>query len=178
MHNASIAWYDWSVETETRANMSDREAAMPRGIVRKKTPEQWIEDHGPGTLRKAKRLEYVWRPMYLEDRTAYEWGWGFKMIPRSRVTFGDAIIEGDEPSMTETCWHQERYFTLNPFPDSDRFEAKYIYIERSGELKLEGAGIILRSTSALWVPSGHIVCSIIAEYDTVKHRWKKARNPT
>ncbi len=167
-----------SVETEACNKMSKRELQMPRADIRRKTAEQWIEDHGPGTLRKAKKLGYSWTKMYQIDRTAHEWGWEFRIIPKSRVTFGDPFIEGDCPALTEACWHQERYFTLNPFPDSDAFEAKYLYVDvGDGEPKQEGVGIILRKTSAVWIPKGHIVYAIIAEYDVAKKAWGKARNP-
>lgn len=76
---------------------------MPYAAVRTKSADEWINDHFSGTLLKAKRLGYVWRDMYLEARTAHEWGWEFRIIPRSRVTFGDAYIEPDEPSQVDTC---------------------------------------------------------------------------
>lgn len=167
------------METETCNEISEREGAMPYALVRQKTAEQWVEDHGPGTLRKAKKLGYSWNKMYLIDRTAHEWGWEFRITQRSRVTFGDPFIEGDEPSLTEACWHQERCFALNRFPDSDAFEAKYLYVDvGDGAPKLEGVGIILRKTSAPWVPRGHIVYAIIAEYDVTTKAWQKARNPS
>lgn len=165
------------METESNKVATAREAVSIRNAVRVKTDVAWIEDHASGTLRKAKRLGFAWKALYLEERVAYEWGWEFKIVPRSRLTFGDAFIEGDTPSLTEACWHIERYFTLNPFPDSDVFEAKYVYLSDDEGRTKEGVGIIVRSTSATWLPSGHIVFCIIAEYDAKNKTWLKARNP-
>lgn len=143
-----------------------------RWIIRSKEKEDWIAKHASGTLRKAVELGFSWRSLYLEERICYEYGWEFKYLPRSRVSFGDAIIEGDNSSLTETCWHAERYKTLNPFPDSDYLEIKYIQLENC-----EGLGLILRTTSAPWVPSGHIIYALIAEYDTKNKQWLPAKNP-
>lgn len=164
------------METESTTKFSDRELAMPRTMVRKKTASEWIEDHASGTLRKARKLGFAWKDMYFDERVAHEWGWEFKMIPRSRLTFGDAYIEGDSPALTESCWHIERYLSLNPFPDSDAFEAKYVYVE--GSPNVEGVGIVVRRTSAAWIPTGQIVYCIIAEYCKESKGWKHARNPS
>lgn len=164
------------METETVPESTVRELQMPRGEVRLKSDGVWIDDHGSGTLRKAKRLGFAWRALYLEERTAHEWGWEFRATTRSRVSFGDAFIEGDTPALTEACWHIERYLSLNPFPDSDKFEAKYIYCTDEGTT-VEGVGIVVRQTSATWLPSGHIVFCIIARYNTHTKEWERARNP-
>lgn len=167
------------METEPTAVLSAREQVLPYAGIRSKDAEQWVDDHGPGTLRKAKRLGYSWRKMYLHDRVAHEWGWEFRITQKSRVTFGDAFIEGDEPALTEACWHQERHIALNRFPDSDSYESKYLYVDPGdGGPKLEGVGLILRRTSAAWLPPGHIVYCIIARYNVEKGKWKKARNPS
>lgn len=165
------------METESCNEMSDREKAMPYGLVRSKSADEWIRDHHGGTLLKAKALGYAWRDMYLEARTAHEWGWEFRIVPRSRVTFNDAYVESDVHELVEACWHQERFLALNRFPDSDLLQAKYMIIEREGQPKLEGVGMILRRTSAKWIPSGQIVYCIIAEFDPDSRAWKEARNP-
>jgi len=66
-----------------------------RVALRLMSAEEFIEKHASGTLRKNKHLGMVWRAQYLQERTAYEFGWGFECLPRSRVTFGDAYTEGD-----------------------------------------------------------------------------------
>ncbi len=165
-----------SSETMKNGKISDYEIGSPRATVRDLSDGAWIDRHASGTLRKAKSIDFSWRSMYLEERTAYEWGWGFVIVPKSRVIFGDPIIESDCRPLTEACWHIERYLTLNPFPDSDKLEAKYIKVESKHEKK-EGIGMVLRHTSADWIPEGHIVYAIIAEYDPRTHNFLPARNP-
>lgn len=138
--------------------------------------DQWIEIHASGTLRKNKRLGMTWRAQYLEERTAYQFGWEFEIQPRSRIMFGDAFTEGDESAVTEAGWHIERYITMNAF-NEDRFECKYVNVEYSTGEKKEGIGIIVRETSAQWVPKGHIVFAIVAEFDTEAGEWVGANNP-
>jgi hypothetical protein len=102
----------------------------------------------------------------------------FKFTTRSRVTFGDALMEGDNPSLTETCWHATRIIDRNPFPDSDSYEVKYIKTYETdihGKEEKEGIGLILRQTSARWLPSGHIIYVIIAEWRN--NEWQPANNP-
>lgn len=138
--------------------------------------ETFIEQHASGTLRKNRRLGMVWREQYISERIAYEFGWIFQCLPRSRVTFGDAYTEGDEKAITEAGWHIERYIELSCFPE-DRFETKYLTVEHKDGTKREGIGIIVRETSAAFVPSGHIVFAIVAEYDTARACWLDAENP-
>jgi hypothetical protein len=138
--------------------------------------KDWIEIHGSGTLRKNKRLGMAWKAQYLEERVAYEFGWEFEIQPRSRIMFGDAYTEGDESAVTEAGWHIERYFTRKVFQE-DIFQCKYINVEYSWGEKKEGIGIIVKETSAPWIPKGNIVFAIVAEYDTVNEKWKAANNP-
>jgi hypothetical protein len=144
--------------------------------IRMMSADDFIEMHASGTLRKNKRLGMVWREQYLVERVAYELGWGFQCLPRSRVTFGDAYTEGDEKAITEAGWHIERYIELSIFPE-DRFEAKYITVEHKDGSKREGIGIIVRETSASFIPAGHIAFAIVAEFDAAKNGWQHAENP-
>jgi hypothetical protein len=138
--------------------------------------DEFIDAHASGTLRKNKRLGMVWRDQYLHERTAYELGWCFECLPRSRVTFGDAHTEGDQKPITEAGWHIERYIEMSVFPE-DRFETKYIQVEDKDGAKREGIGMIVRETSAQFVPQGHIVFAIVAEFDLTTRRWLTAQNP-
>jgi hypothetical protein len=45
-----------------------------------------------------------WREMYLGERIALEFGYGFEAVPASRCQLGDALATSDDPSTTETCW--------------------------------------------------------------------------
>jgi hypothetical protein len=151
-------------------------ALQKRVAVRTMEADAFIESHASGTLRKNKRLGMVWREQYLEERIAYEFGWAFELQPRSRVTFGDAYTESDSKAVTEAGWHIERYFELSTFPE-DRFEAKYVNVEYKDGRKREGIGIIVRETSADFVPGGHIVFAIVAEFDASRGVFLGAVNP-
>jgi hypothetical protein len=160
----------------TLVDMTDRERAMPAGVIRLQGMADWIDDHASGSLRKSKKLGFSYRNLYLEERVAHDFGWAFKIAPRSRITFGDAMMEGDCHALTEACWHSERLLSRNPFPDTDYYEVKYIYeADVTGKISREGVGLILRQTSAKWLPAGHIVYAIIAEF--YNDAWRDAVNP-
>lgn len=67
-------------------------------------PDSWVDHYGSGSLRRAREEGMRWREMYLAERTALEFGYGFQPVPSSRVAFGDALACGDDPGTTETCW--------------------------------------------------------------------------
>lgn len=146
-----------------------------RAALRALSENMWIEKHASGTLRKNKRIGFTYRTQYLAERIAYEFGFGFQILPRSQITFGDPISEENCHSITEAGWHIERYMELDVF--GDRVEAKYIVASfRDGSHK-EGVGIIVRETSAQWVPPGHIVFALVAEFDPIKKVWYESVNP-
>jgi hypothetical protein len=70
----------------------------------------------------------------------------------------------------------ERYLELSTFPE-DRFEAKYLNVEYKDGRKREGIGLIVRETSAPFVPGGHIVFAIVAEFDPGRGIFLGAVNP-
>jgi hypothetical protein len=144
--------------------------------LRQMDADTFVERHASGTLRKNKRIGMVWREQYLHERAAYEFGWAFECMPRSRVTFGDAYTEGDVKPLTEAGWHIERYIEMAVFPE-DRFEAKYINVEYKDGVLREGVGMIMRQTSAAFVPAGHLVFAIVAEFDPKAKTWRDAVNP-
>jgi len=149
-----------------------------RQVIRCMSEVDWIESHGSGTLRKNKRLGFVHRSQYLHERVCWEFGHAFEVLPRSRVTFGDPISEADCHPVTEAGWFIDRYFSLNKatFP-GDYYECKYIYASRSDDVEVEGIGIIVRATCAPWLPSGHIVFAIVAEYSKPFKKFRPAQNP-
>ena len=154
-----------------------RSPALKRRLaVRLIDAETFIENHASGTLRKNKRIGMAWNAQYLEERVVYEFGWEFECQPRSRVTFGDAYSEQDAHAVTEAGWHIERYKELWPFPE-DYFEAKYVNVEYGDGRRREGIGIIVRQTSAPFIPKGHLVFAIVAEFDPLAKRWRDAKNP-
>lgn len=149
-------------------------ALEKRTAIRTMSEPDWIERHASGTLRKNKRIGFAYRTQYLDERVAYEFGYGFQILPRSQITFGDPISEGNCSAITEAGWHIERFIETNIF--GDFAEAKYINASFRDKVE-EGVGIIIRETSAPWIPSGHIIFSIIAEFDPLKKVWINAINP-
>lgn len=143
--------------------------------LRKLSEDHWIEMHGSGTLRKNKKIGFSYRTQYLAERVAYEFGYGFEILPRSQITFGDPITEENCKPLTEAGWHIERFMEMNVF--NDYIEAKYINASYRDNSHREGVGIIIRETSAVWLPVGHIVFSIIAEFNPRMKEWEDAINP-
>jgi hypothetical protein len=119
-----------------------------------------------------------WRSQYLHERVAWDFGHVFELLPRSRVTFGDAITESDCKPITEAGWYIERYFTLNKavFP-SDYYECKYITASRADGTVVEGIGIIVRETCAPWLPAGHVLFGIVAPFSKMLNKWLPTQNP-
>ena len=144
--------------------------------LRQMDAEAFVERHASGTLRKNKRIGMVWREQYLHERAAYEFGWTFECLPRSRVTFGDAYTEGDVHALTEAGWHIERYIEMRSFPE-DEVEAKYLNVEYKDGAVREGVGMVMRQTSATFVPGGHLEFALVAEFDPKTQKWRDADNP-
>lgn len=164
------------METKIVNPKNDYKCMKRRFDIRMMSASDWIEEHGSGTLRKNKKLGMAWKAQYLEERIAYEFGWEFECQARSRIMFGDAYTEGDCSAVTEAGWHIERYINLSVF-EEDRIECKYINVEYANGEKKEGLGMIIRETSASFIPEGNIVFAIVAEFDPTKGEWKHANNP-
>ncbi len=163
--------------TECSLYSSTLPAIKKRVAIRMMTDDEFIEQHASGTLRKNKRLGFGWRSQYLVERSAFEFGYPFECLQRTRITFGDAISEGDCHPVTEAGWHIDRYIAMSVF-EEDFFEPKYIIVEYANGKRKEGIGIVVRTTSAPWVPDGYIVFAIVTEYDDVAKKWLDARNPS
>lgn len=165
------------METQ-RVPATDREQFTLARQLRSLSETDWIAKHGSGSLQKAKEIGFSYRSLYLQERCAHDFGWTFQVLPRTRVTFGDALMEGDCAPLTETCWFAKRLIERNIFPDSDRYEVKYIKtykMDITEDSYSEGVGVVVRTTSASWIPAGHLVFAIIAHWDG--SRWMEARNP-
>lgn len=143
--------------------------------VRTMSKEEFIENHGSGTLRKNTKIGIKSHSQYLEERIAYEFGWGFQSMPSTRVTVGEAITEGDVKGLTELGWFAERYLMTRVF-EEDLIEVKIIQYEDCAGKRFEGNGIVVKQTS-FNVPNGHLVFAIITHYDTQKEEWGEAENP-
>lgn len=143
--------------------------------VRTMSKEEFIENHGSGTLRKNTKLGLANNTHYLDERIAYEFGWEFETEYATRVTVGKAVTEGDVKSNTELGWHAERYINTRVFPE-DKVEVCYIIHEDSEGNIREGNGILIKETSFA-IGKGRYIFAIIQEYDRVKEDWLPAVNP-
>lgn len=145
--------------------------------VRAKTEEEWINDHASGTLRKNRRLGMKYKTQYLQERAAFEFGHEFQLMPSTRVTWNDAMTYGDCKPITEAGWYSDKLISMCPFAE-DVYEVKYIIVEDSDGKRTEGIGIVVKKTSALFVPdSGYILFAIITEYCKNSHDYFPAKNP-
>jgi hypothetical protein len=145
--------------------------------LRGQSEAQWIDRHASGSLRKAAALGLSTRDLYLHERTAHEFGWGFRCLPATRVLVGRAMIAGDCRPLTEACWHSERIVARNPFPAGDRYRMAYVRIDERDAIPEEGVGIVLTRTTARWVPDGHLVFALIAPFDSLTRSYLPAENP-
>jgi hypothetical protein len=99
---------------------------------------EWIKEFGSGTLRRCVEENFAWKELYLEERTAFEFGYGFRPLLASRTTIGQPIAEGDNKAVTETCWWYERlcYCSISTNPRYPHREgAKHeLFVDRDEEL--------------------------------------------
>lgn len=153
----------------------DCEAFAQRVRMRLMPMDEFIETRASGTLRKNRAIGFNAKSHAEHERVAYEFGYYFEAMPERFVTWGEARSEGDCKPITEAGWHVERYASVALFP-GDEIEVKYITVEVSG-VRREGVGIVVRKTSAPWVPTGFIVFCIITELDNAAHDFKPAVNP-
>lgn len=147
-----------------------------RVTARRMTRDEFIERHASGTLRKNTRIGMRMRDQYLHERTIFDFGWGFECEPETRVTWGSCLSEPDCKPITELGWLVDRYATVCAFP-GDEFELKYIIVEYAGGERREGLGLVIRKTSADFIPEGHMVFAMITEYDVAAKRWADVVNP-
>lgn len=138
--------------------------------------EEFIEEKGSGTLRKNSRIGMNTKSHAMVERCAYEFGYAWEVCMERSLTWGEPRSEGDSHPLTEVGWHVERYAAMCLFP-GDEVECKYLIREDPDGTRREGIGMILRKTSAPWVPAGYAVFCIIAEYDQILHDFGKAVNP-
>ena len=139
--------------------------------------DKWIEQYGSTTVRKAKRLGGKFKQQYYIERVAFEFGYHWKMIPASRVVFGDVMSEGDCHQLTEAIWLSDCYLAKQVFV-LDQFQFKYIIVTNQDDSVTEGVGLICRQlTNCSWIPDGQILYWIQAEYDKAKGEYKENINP-
>lgn len=143
--------------------------------LRTMSKEEFIENHGSGTLRKNTRLGMNTHSQYLEERIAYEFGWEFMMAPTSRVQIGATISEGDCHSLTELGWHAERYMARSVFKE-DKISVNYITFSDIEGNTIEGNGLVINQTSYN-VPENHVIFAIVSLWNNETEAWEEAANP-
>jgi hypothetical protein len=163
-------------EKHTLATTDQCIMSHQRLALRQMSEEDWIEKYGSTTVRKAKRLKARYKNQYLEERTAFEFGPSWKLVPSSRVLFNDVMSEGDCHELVEAIWLSDRYIDTSIF-SADQFEFKYIHITKPDDSVIEGVGLICRQvTNCPWLPEGQMLYWIQAEYDKQAGRYKKEIN--
>ena len=95
-----VVWGGWL--TLTSGPYAGYNTAVRAALVN--LPEHWVATWGSGTLRRCIEEGLAWRELYLHERVAFEFGYSFSPVPRSRIVLGRALAEGDSPAVTETCW--------------------------------------------------------------------------
>ena len=161
---------------ETKIAPSASVATHDLIVLRAMPQPEWIERYASGTLRKSTRLGMNTRMHYLNERAAFEFGYGFEVLPTSRVLFGVVQAEGDCKAITELGWHCERLQATRRWAE-DEFEPKYIVVDDRSDFRREGVGIVVWQTSADWVPRAHLVFAITCEWDLKLKRWAEPENP-
>lgn len=152
---------------------SDISTAYPRRQLRDMNKEDFIAQWGSGTLRKSNKLGFDIQEAYVQERVRFEFGSGFEVIQRSRVTYSDIKLVSSQ-ALTELGWHAERMIELRPF-ESDEFVCKQFEVEYADHRIRQGAGILVKETSCTWIPQGFMVFSIVAEKKDGKYQ--SAINP-
>jgi hypothetical protein len=146
---------------------------LPSRIVENRTMTNaaWIEAHGSGTLRDNRELGFVWSIQCLSERLAYTFGYGFAAFKAHLVTFNDSISECDEAAYTLAGRWVKRYLAKSLFAE-DYFEVKYVIVSSDeGKRVWEGIGLIVRQTSARFIPEDTMVFAKIARFDPLKGQW-------
>jgi hypothetical protein len=146
---------------------------LPARIVENRTMTNaaWIEAHGSGTLRDNRELGFVWSIQCLSERLAYTFGYGFSAFKGHLVTFNDSISECDEAAYTLAGRWVKRYLAKSLFAE-DYFEVKYVIVSSDeGKRVWEGIGLIVRQTSAQFIPEDTMVFAKIARFDPAKGQW-------
>mgnify|MGYP003556521921 FL=1 len=99
-----VLWVSWDILTDPEwAAFSEYNTQVKQAWI-DKVPAAWIAEHGTGSLRRAREEGMRWHNMYLAERVALEYGYGFDAVNASRITYGEALAEGDDAATTETCY--------------------------------------------------------------------------
>ena len=147
--------------TQKVAYLENELMGHSRRKLREMSQTEFIEKCGSGTLRKSYQLGFDVYDVYLQERVKFEFGEGFEIIQRSRVTYSNIKLVKSQ-AMTELGWHAERMIMTKAF-ESDVFVCKQFDVEYAdGKIK-HGAGILVKESSAQWIPNGYMIFAIVAE---------------
>lgn len=161
-----------------RVPLSDNSRRLPQRIVEKRTMSNsdFIEQHGSGTLRDNKNLGFVWSIQNLSERIAYTFGYGFAAFKSHTVVFNDSISECDEVAYTLAGRWFKAYQAKKLF-EEDYFEIKYVIVKDEQDQKVwEGIGVVVRETSATFVPDNTLVIAQVARFDPKTQTWDSPVN--
>ena len=142
--------------------------------IRTMSNDEFINKHGSGTLRDNKELGFVHSIQCLSERLAYTFGYGFEAFKPDKVLFNKSISECDESAYTIAGRWFKAYNAKKIF-EEDHFEIKYVAIKDSqGSIEWEGIGIIVRETSANFIPNNIFVIAKVVVYKN--GQWQKPVN--
>lgn len=144
---------------------SERSSLPPHIVsMREMSMNDWITKYGSGTLQKSRKLGFDIYDKYLEERVKFEFGFGFEILPKSYLTISDIKLVSAS-ALTELGWHLERMIEIRPY-DSDWFIGKYIQL---GKDDRQGACILLKESSASWIPKGMMIFAMVAPFSDGKY---------
>ena len=135
----------------------------------------FIAQYGSDYLKHAKATGIGCRDLCLAERVRFVFGRPFECLPSTQVMKGRQIaIEGyDQVAEATSLINKLRVHSfLGDTYDPCFLDASY----RDGTKKL-GFGVIVKETSAHFIPRGYVVFVIITEYDGTDHSWKPVVNP-
>ena len=125
----------------------------------------WTLKHGSGTLRRAIEEGMAYRDLYLQERAALEFGYGFDPVHASRLTTGKALASGDDPGTTETCWWA-RALRWRAERDGRPAEFRIVHARVVGTEgpPREGVAIVCEpSARPSWLPEGRILVAFTTD---------------
>lgn len=158
--------------------VGEQSKSLPQRIIDARTisNSDFIELHGSGTLRDNKGLGFVWSIQCLSERLAYTFGYGFGAFKSHNVVFNDSISECDENAYTLSGRWFKAYQAKKLFSE-DYFEIKYVIIKDDSDKKVwEGIGVIVRETSAGFIPDNTLVIARVCEFKAKEQVWSESVN--
>lgn len=154
-----VAWVGWHTLTTGPFASYNAEVKCALG----ERPEFWIRQWGSGTLRRAVEEDLAWRDLYLEERVAFEFGYGFSPAMRSRLALGRALAAGDDPSTTETCWWA-RALRWRVVRDERPARVEVVHARLDHDGVREGIAIVLTPDNwPAWLPRDRVLIAFTTD---------------